>query len=54
MGLTEEEVIDAVDATEEGDGEHDGRDATVDVAECLDAEVVTHLVDQPGDEQPPA
>ena len=52
--LIVEKIINAVAEAEEGDTDHDDGDAVVDVAEGAYAEVVTNLVDDPGDEEPPA
>ena len=52
--LSCEDDVHAVAEAADGDDEHDGGDAAVDVADGVDAESTANLVDEPCDERPPA
>lgn len=54
MWISKQEVIDTVACAHHGDGEHDACDETVDIAKRASTKVIAYLVDNPGDEQPPA
>lgn len=52
--LSCEDDVHAIAEAADGDDEHDGGDAAVDVADGVDAETAADLVDEPCDERPPA
>ena len=52
--LSCEDDVHAVAEAADGNDEHDGSDAAVDVADGVDAETAANLVDEPCDECPPA
>ena len=50
----EQKIIDAIGTSHQCDAHHHAGNATIDVAEGTDAEIIAHLINEPSDKQPPA